>query len=229
MIPLEIIPAVLPDSFEELEDRLGLVSRLARIVHLDADDGVFVPHISWPYRSEDAQKFNAIVREEEGMPYWDKLDYEVHLMVANPESKALDWVRAGAMRIIAHVEAVKDLDVLRDTIGSMTELVLALKLETPLDTVEPFRDRIDGVHLMTIPRIGFQAIEFDASGIAKLKEARKKFPHLPISVDGGIDSENAKALVDAGANRLIVGSAIFDSEDPIKKYKELKETVGGVQ
>jgi len=218
----EIIPAVIPKSFEELSEKLALVKSFAPTVHIDANDGVFTREPSWPYGGTDEEVFTAITEEKDGLPFWDSLDYEAHLMVAKPEEKVAAWVQAGAMRIIVHVEAIHDFDALWSTVGELTELVLALKLQTPLETLEPFAERIEGIHLMTILQIGYQGVGFDETSLDRVKAAHAQYPNLPISVDGGITTENAKALFDAGASRLVVGSAIVGSEDPEYTYRELE-------
>lgn len=219
---VEIIPAILPATFAELSEKSEIARHVARTAHLDTGDGVFTEP-SWPYGDEDRDKFEALMREDDGLPYWERLDYEAHLMVAEPEKLAADWVKAGAIRIIAHVEAVRDFDALLSAVGDLTELILALKFETSLEAIKPFAGRIQGIHVMTIADIGRQGIPFEAGALARLEVAHAMYPELPISVDGGVSLHNAKALADAGASRLIVGSAFFESENPIETYHKLEE------
>ncbi|OHA26549.1 MAG: hypothetical protein A3C06_03160 [Candidatus Taylorbacteria bacterium RIFCSPHIGHO2_02_FULL_46_13] len=209
-----IVPAVLPESFGELSEKLSEVVGHALWAQIDVCDGIFVPRVSWPYHPADVKKFGAIEREEEGLPHWEDFDFEIHLMVSDPVVQAPKWVRAGATRIISHVEATGDFSAVQSAVGGIVELGLALKLETSLDSVVPFADKISMLQLMSISKIGYQGSKFDSSAIEKVKEARERFPNLTISVDGGVNLENAKALLDAGANQLVVGSAIFAEEDP---------------
>ena len=225
----EIIPAVLPESFEELSEELGEVAHFARAAHIDVCDGMFVPHVSWPYGDTDDGHFVSIQKEGEGLPFWEKLDFEAHLMVMHPERLVSSWIRAGVARVIVQAEAVTNKEALIKVIGEMTELGIALKLETPLDTFMPFVGSVQTLHLMTIARIGYQGEEFQESAIKRVREAHRRFPDIVISVDGGVGVENASELIDAGASRLIVGSALFESENITKTYREIQEVANGVQ
>ncbi len=221
----KIIPAILPGSFEELRDMLGEVASLARTVHIDACDGKFTPSVSWPYGDADRKSFDDILSEKIGLPFWDKLDFEAHLMVANPERVVAEWVHAGMSRIFVHAEAVKDISAAVKEIGDLTELGVALKFETSLDAFTPFAESAKALHLMSIARIGYQGEEFQEEAISKVREAHTRFPNVEISVDGGVSLDNAKELMDAGASRLIVGSALFKSADVVSAYKELVKII----
>lgn len=224
----EIIPAVLPENFDELLVGLGDTAHVAQTAHIDVCDGMFVPRVSWPYGDTDDGHFIRIQKEEEGLPFWDKLDFEAHLMTEKPEKIVSNWVCAGMSRIIVQAEAVKNKQLLIEGIGDLTELGIALKLETSLDSFSPFAETVKTLHLMSIARIGYQGEAFQERAIEKVREARKRFPDIAISVDGGVNLENARALADAGASRLIVGSALFESENIAETYRELQDAVNGV-
>lgn len=221
----EIIPAVLPDTYEQLGDKLGEVAGFARTVHIDVCDGVFVPRVSWPYGDEGRESFDNILSEKVGLPFWDKLDYEAHLMSANPERIVADWVRAGMSRIFVHAEAIRDFPAIIKEIGDLTELGIALKYETPLDALAPFAGSAKALHIMSIKRIGYQGEEFQEEAILKVREAHNRFPSVAISVDGGVSLDNAKKLADAGASRLIVGSALFESKNPTETFYEFQKVL----
>ncbi len=229
---IEIIPAIMPKSFEDLNEDLSLVSGLVSHVQIDVMDGVFVPSRSWPYvKNDDTKKsgiadpdFAQIVKEEGGFPLWEELDFEVDLMVSNPRVAVPEWIAAGAKRIIVHVESMSEpkaiLQEIKSTLPSIdsflyTEIGIALNPETPNEVVEPLivAELVDFVQFMGIQKIGFQGQPFDERVLEKISSLRAAHPDVTISVDGSVNMETAPRLVEAGANRLVIGSAIFESEN----------------
>ncbi|MEK7501644.1 MAG: hypothetical protein AAB629_01845 [Patescibacteria group bacterium] len=220
---VEIIPAILPKTFKELEESVASIQGLVKSVQIDICDGKFVPNATWPYRKRD-DSFEMIIREQQGLPFWEKLDYEFDLMVSNPCEVVDDWVKAGATRIIIHAEsegvaeAIKKLD-------NRVEVGLALNIETPISATEPFKEMIQFVQCMGIRHVGFQGQAFDGEVIEKIKAIRLEYPDVIISIDGGVSLENAKQLIEAGVNRLVVGSVIFDSENIINTIRQFRDLV----
>ncbi len=223
MSKIEIIPAILPKDYAELEDKASLVLGSVKTVQVDICDGQFVPNATWPYKRHD-DTFDKLIKEEDGLPGWEKLNYEIDLMVNKAEEVVDEWVSAGATRVIVHAEMKGDLALAITKLKDRAEIGLALNIETAIDVIEPFKDEIQFVQCMGIDHIGFQGQKFDEEVINKIKEIKNRFPFLPISVDGGVSLESAPKLIDAGANRLVVGSAIFDSDnvfDAIENFKRL--------
>jgi ribulose-phosphate 3-epimerase len=218
---VEIIPAILPKDFAELTDKVGLIKGFAKTVQIDICDGQFVPNATWPYKKRD-DSFEKIIHEDEGMPEWKDLNYEFDLMVNRPEEVVTDWVSAGAMRVIVHAEARGNVSEAIALLRDRAEIGIALNIETPISIIEPYADQIQFVQCMGIDNIGFQHQQFDEKVIAKVREVKAKFPHLPVSVDGGVSLESAPKLIAAGANRLVVGSAIFNDENPIDAIQRFK-------
>src|SRR3989338_8837842 len=209
---IEIIPAIMPKDYEHLDEMMSLFVNVVPLVQLDIMDGKFVPARTWPYPKDT--HFDAIVAEEEGMPSWENIDFEVDLMIENPEFWVQKWVTAGASRIIVHVESMKDFGVIRDAVPEgLIELGLAINTTTPLSALDPYLDRIDFVQCMGIAKIGFQGEIFDERVLDHIRALRTACPDLTISVDGSVNFETARALVDAGATRLVSGSAILESGD----------------
>lgn len=223
MSKIEIIPAILPKDFAEVEDKASLVLGSVKTVQIDICDGQFVPNATWPYKKHDLT-FDKLLKEEEGLPGWEKLNYEIDLMVNKAEEVVEDWVRVGATRIIVHTEMKGDLNLAIANLKDRAEIGLALNIETAIDVIEPFIDLIQFVQCMGIDHIGFQGQKFDEDVVNKVKEIKSRYPHLLVSVDGGVSLESAPKLIEAGANRLVVGSAIFDSDnafDAIADFKRL--------
>jgi len=223
---MEIIPAILPQDFAELEDKVGLIRGAAKTVQIDICDGHFVPNFTWPYKKKD-NTFEQMIREDVGLPAWESLDYEFDLMVDYPEKVVDDWVAIGATRVIIHIEAKGNVAEAVDKLVGRIDVGLALNIDTPIDSLKPFADKIkEGaiqfIQLMGIDNVGFQHQAFDAKVIERVKAVREAFPDLPISVDGGVSLDNATNLIDAGADRLIVGSAIFAAENPLSAIAEFQ-------
>ena len=221
MAKIEIIPAILVNDYAELQSDIELIEGFVKTVQIDVCDGQFTPQPTWPYRKHD-ENFERIVSEEEGMPGWEKVNFEIDLMANHPEDKIENWVQAGATRIVLHAEVKGDLEKAINDLTGRVEVGLALSESTPVSVIEKYRDKIQFVQLMGIEQIGFQHQPFDEKVLGRIKEVRMKFPGMPIAVDGGVSLENANNLIDAGADRLIVGSAIFGAEEPIDAIQQFK-------
>ncbi len=221
---IEIIPAVIPKSLKDLEEKLMMIRGLVRCVQIDVIDGKFAPSPSWPYRDENDQSFKEMVSEKSGLPFWQDFDFEADLMIKNPEEVIADFAKAGFSRVIIHIESSGDVgDAISVAQKSGVSPVLAANIETAEEEIEKWLKEADGVQLMGIARIGFQGEPFDEMVISKIKNLRERHPDLIISVDGGVNIENAPKLISAGANRLAVGSAIFKSEDIAKTIKDFQK------
>lgn len=222
----EIIPAILPRDFTELEEKIGLVKDAVKTVQIDVCDGQFTPQASWPYRKHD-DSFEKIIHEDDGLPGWEKLNFEIDLMANKPEERVEEWVTAGATRIILHVESKGDVEQAIKMLKDRVEIGLALNIDTPISEIGNPRlgiaeGSVQFIQLMGIDHIGFQGQEFDVKVVDKIKAVKKMCPQFPVSIDGGVSLANARQLIDAGADRLIVGSAIFDSDNFLEAIKEFK-------
>lgn len=228
---VEIIPAILPTDLEDLRDHMAQISGLAQLVQIDICDGKFVPNKTWPYIKGGMDEFARITAEDEGFPFWDSLDFEIDLMVKNPEEVVDAWVKAGAKRLVLHLESapniLETIEKLRSEYGTAKEetfgleIGVALDMKTPNEKVFEILDMIDEdgdsiidfVQFMGIDNVGFQGQEFDDNVLEKISDLRDLYPNIQISVDGGVGFDNAADLISAGATRLISGSAIFENGD----------------
>lgn len=229
---IEIIPAVMPDNTTDLQAKLAQVVGHAPVVQIDIMDGKFVDDVSWPY-TEDEEYFQGILNEDEGLPYWDQFDFEVDLMVVRPEEVINDWITAGVRRIVVHQESTNKLEEILKNFRERfpksdqpdvfdCEIGIAQNIDTPVESLFPFLEQIDFVQFMGIDTIGEQGNPFDEKVLNKIRALREHDPKTIISVDGGVSLENALELITAGVNRLIIGSAIFGSEDVVATIKEFK-------
>jgi ribulose-phosphate 3-epimerase len=220
----EIVPAIIPEDFDDLKFHLGLVKNLVQTVQIDVLDGIYTPRPSWPYAG-GGNDFQNIINQEEGFPFWENLNFEVDMMVLHPEEKYEDWIRAGASRIIFHLESLTQKDpslIAKIKSENTLEVGIATKPSTDFRELEDFLPVVDFVQFMGIEKIGFQGQEFDERVLPKIEELREKYPDMTIAVDGSVNFETAKRLVDAGANRLVSGSAIFGAEDISDAIKEMQ-------
>ena len=227
----EIIPAILPEDIDDLREKLSLISGIIPLAQIDVCDGRFAPTKTWPYKKGVDETFLRIVGQEEGFPFWGSVDFEADLMVKHPENIVDDWISAGAKRVIIHIESTPDpLSLFQkikleygasDESSYGVETGVALNIETPNEEVyellsevdDEGEPAIDSVQFMGIENIGYQGEPFDERVFEKIRELRERFPDIIISVDGGVSLENASELIEAGANRLVSGSAIFESGD----------------
>ena len=218
----EVIPAIMPEDFDDLEEKVSRVVGLVKTVQLDIMDGKFVPERTWPYVCNRGE-LERIISETDAMPHWDNINYEVDLMVRDPEVASYNWIKAGASRIIFHIESAPNiLDLIKkikvefgDAKISPTapEIGVAIDNSTPLTELEKYLDDVDFVQMMGIDKIGFQGEPMSETVIPRITEFRKKHEETIISVDGAVSGDSAKALIDAGVNRLVSGSFIFNSLD----------------
>ena len=230
----EVIPAIMPKTWKNLEETVKLVSPYVSNVQLDLMDGKFVPEKTWPYFSYQDSDFAALLSESSGLPEWDKVDYEIDLMSSAPESDVFDWIKAGAKRIVLHFESSKEIPKLikeiRAEYGSPRENPSAPEIgvsalnDTQISLWEDIIPLVDFVQLMGIRRIGYQGEPFDERVLERIKILKAKYPELVLSVDGAVSADTAPILIKAGADRLVSGSYIFKSLNIKEAIESLKNS-----
>ncbi len=237
----EIIPAILTKSYEDLKNKIALVRGVVPVVQVDICDGNFVPSITWPFfaRTDDDnflendldQHFKAILNEQEGLSFWEDIDFELDLMVVNAVENFDIYTKLGPRRIIFHLEAVGDLEEFKhflegidNYVRDVVEIGVAMAPTTPVEQIFPLVNSCDFVQVMGIDHEGKQGEAFDKKSLEDIKKIKEKFGDVIISVDGAVDFETAPALIDAGADRLVIGHAIFNTDDvigTIEKFRSL--------
>ena len=151
---------------------------------------------------------------------------DVHMMVINPENLVESFAKAGADMITFHVEATNDVQSVIDLIKATgTQVGLSIKPSTKLEEIEPFYDQLDLILVMSVePGFGGQGyIESSTERVMKIKARLKELclqDRVLIEVDGGIKLHNAKKVIDAGADVLVAGSAVFGTDDPVQTIKD---------
>jgi len=220
---IEIIPAIIPKSFEHLKSQLALVKGIVHLVQIDITDGIFAPTKTWPFVEEDIN-FEKIKNQKEGMPFWEDLNFEFDLMIKNPEKTIDDWINVGASALIIHIESTNEIENLIEKIKDRNILIgVSLNPNTENEKVYQLVDKINFVQFMGNDKIGYHEVELDEKVYKKINDFRNKYPKVPISIDIGVNKETIPHLVKSGANRLISGSSVFNSDDIKKTIEKLKE------
>lgn len=219
----EIIPAIIPESFEHLSEQLSLIRDIAPLVQIDIVDGIFAPVTTWPYVDKNDVNFKKIVEQNVGMPFWQDFNFEMDLMIQNPEKTIDDWIKTGAINLIIHIESTNEIEKIIEKIKNSNIAVgISLNPSTPNEKIYPLIEKINFVQFMGSDNIGHHGVELDERVYDKIKDIRNKYPNLPISIDIGVDDETIPLLVSAGVNKLVSGSAIFNSDNIEETFEELK-------
>ncbi|MFZ2886505.1 MAG: hypothetical protein WA021_01660, partial [Minisyncoccia bacterium] len=183
-------------------------------IHVDCADGIFAPNKTWAPLSGEKLPDSATIL------------YEAHLMIDNPLSHGLAFARAGAQRIVAHVEAFNNAECAREAFdmwqkAGAKEIGVAILLDTSLQELMPYVSLVDFVHIMTIAKVGKQGFKFDERAIQRVADVHSRYPNLIISTDGGETVDNVDDLARAGASRFCIGAALAKAKDPAKEYSRL--------
>ena len=210
MIP--IVPAIIPKSQSVLEALLPTL-RFSPEIHIDVVDGLYVPFTSWPYQPAGEPLATKHLT--------DTYTLEVDLMVADPFTGAAAWLKAGADMLVFHTDNCTVAEFKKFTATSHISVSIAATPDITLDTLAPYLEVADGVQLMGIAKVGSQGQPFATEVLDRIKEVKKQFPKIPITIDGSVNQETIPALVEAGADRFICGSAIVKKTDPYEAYLEL--------
>lgn len=214
---IPVVPAPMPTSRVELIE-FTKVLRFSHELHVDLVDGVFARTQTWPF---DTSNINEEVLSIK--PHTDAYTLEVDLMITNPIPLASQWIQAGADMLVFHIETV-DLASFIDFIDHAPKSVsigASFSGDTAVEAVFPYLEHADYVQVMGIHTIGAQGQPLDEAVFAKIEEIRSAFPHVMISIDGSVNQTTAPRLVKAGADRLIVGSAIVKQADPEAAYHSI--------
>ncbi len=225
-----IVPAIIPVSKQDLDDKLGVLSGLATDIQVDIVDGRYATPASWPYR-EDAGEPARMLAAGDMLPRAGDFKFEIDLMAEDPESVSGTWIGLGAVRLTVHAESTRSLARFFDSAQTryghdsdfspgLLSIGLALGTETDIALIEPYLDRVEFVQFMGVRTIGRQGEPFDTRVLARIAAFRKKHPEIPVQVDGGVSLANAPKLLQAGVSRLVVGSALWKAPNVAERYRE---------
>lgn len=215
-----IFPSILSNNFFNLESRLkDFASNQIGYIHLDVMDGHFVDNISFGPAAIPAirSKFD--------------FKFDSHLMVSNPEKMILKYIESGSDWISFHIEIGHHI---MENIGIIKKNNLSpglvLNPDTPVDSVYPYIEHIDYILLMSVfPGYGGQKfMESTYDRVADLREKINQSGHsCLIQVDGGINASNIQTLKNAGADLFVVGTFLYDSQNPKNTINRLLKKING--
>lgn len=215
---IKIAPSILSANFAKLGEEIEDVERGgADYIHVDVMDGHFVPNITiGPLIVEAIRPIT-------------KLPLDVHLMIENPDRYIPQFAKAGADIISVHVEACPHLHRTVHLIKEQgVKAGVVLNPATPVDTIQHIIDDVDLVLLMTV-NPGFGGQKFIHNVVPKINAvsemAKSKQLNIDIEVDGGVNTETAKLCVEAGANVLVAGSAVYNEKDRAQAIKNIRKLV----
>ena len=206
---------MLAADFLHLEKDVEMVNNYADLFHLDIMDGVFVPNLSYGFPVVEAIASMA------------KKPLDVHLMIVHPENYVKRFAEIGAGMISFHLNATENPDVVLATIReSGAKAGLVINPDIPVESLYPHLKNCDYILLMSV-FAGFGGQKFIEDTYQRVRTLKAEIDRqglsIPIEVDGGVSASNAAALVEAGAEMLVAGSAVFKAESP----KEVIEAMRG--
>ena len=213
---IDIAPSILSADFTRLGEAIGIVeSAGATVLHVDVMDGHFVPNITigLPVVKSIRKSTEMII--------------DTHLMISEPGRYAAEFTKAGADMVSVHVEADPHLNRTLSSIRDAgAKAGIAINPATPLAALDEALQYADFVLLMSV-NPGFGGQKFVSGSLNKLRRLRgmilEKGLNVRIEIDGGIDENNAADVIEAGAEILVAGTAIFGKEDPAAAVRQLKE------
>ena len=212
---VQIAPSMLAADFLHLEKDVEMVNNYADLFHLDIMDGVFVPNLSYGFPVVEAIASMA------------KKPLDVHLMIVHPENYVKRFAEIGAGMISFHLNATENPDAVLATIReSGAKAGLVINPDIPVESLYPHLKNCDYILLMSV-FAGFGGQKFIEDTYQRVRTMKAEIDRqglsIPIEVDGGVSASNAAALVEAGAEMLVAGSAVFKAESP----KEVIEAMRG--
>ncbi len=216
-----IIPSINCATFQEAKEKIFKCRDFLPgngWVHIDVSDGSFSPAFIWG----NAEEFKGLMEENVWMR---KINFEVHLMVQNPERLFLEWISAGVSRIVVHHESIVDEEFLiKKCLENDVDLMVAIKPETKVSELKKYAHKVDKFQILSVAP-GWAGQLFKIESLDKIKELRKMFPDSLIEVDGGMNLETIRHAKTSGANCFVASSFLWGVNSPEIGYIELQNAL----
>jgi len=228
---VEIIPAILTKDYDDLKNKIALVRGIVPLVQIDICDGVFVSSKTWPFSTGgmDDENLRRILNEEEGIPFWEDVDFELDLMVFDAIENFDIYTKLGPKKIIFHIEAIGSIENFRDFLEGIDiyvrdniEIGIAINPNTPLEQIFSLISYVDFVQFMGNDKLGYYGMKLNGEIFKRIKILKEKYPDLTIAVDIGVNKTTALSLIKAGVTKLVIGSAILNADNIIGVIEEFK-------
>ena len=215
---IEIAPSILSADFSRLADHIHQVENEVQILHIDIMDGHFVPNIT----------IGPVVVKKL-RPHFD-LFFDTHLMISDAPKYAPEFIHAGSDGITFHLEAVDDPKAMIRQLRDLNVSVgVSIKPKTPVSALKQIIADVDMILLMTVEP-GFGGQEFIPESPARARELRRMMrDNQRLQVDGGIYTTTAPLIVEAGADTLVAGNAIFSHPDPAQAVRDIHHAATNIK
>jgi len=206
---MQIIPGILEKDWAEIKTKLALAKTFSNTVHIDIIDGKFANNTTF-------------LNPETFKEYSNELFLELHMMVENPIEYIKPWADAGFRRFLGHVEKMPDQEAFIAEAKKYGEAGLAIDGPTDINEIKTEPNNLDCILIMTI-NAGFSGQQFDSKNLEKITALRNRNEKLVIEVDGGINDSTILVAQEAGANRFVSTSFLFNSENPNQTFQVLQD------
>ena len=205
---VKIAPSMLGADFGDMRKAAMLVAPESGYLHMDVMDGHFVPNLTMG---------SDLVKSLKGIAPLD-----VHLMITDPCDFIEDFAEAGAEIISVHIEANNAKEAIELIKKNNIKAGIALNPSTPEDAIESVVEEADMILVMSVEP-GYCGQSFHEDAINRVRNYKEKYPEKLIEVDGGVSTENSARLIKAGADILVAGSAVFNSDNPVDTINQMKQ------
>ena len=214
---IRITPSILNADFSRLHEEIDSISKVSDLIHLDVMDDVFVPNFTF-----DFDAASKIITES-------SLGIDAHLMVADVDEIAIQYAEIGCASVTIHAEATSNISqTLKNIRAAGSRSSLGIKPNTSIDDYAQFVDLVDMYLIMTVEP-GFGGQKFMENMMDKVRRTREIIGDRPIwlQVDGGISMSTIEIALDAGADTFVVGSAVFNAQDPAQMVADIRKFATG--
>lgn len=214
---MKIIPAINCNTFacvtKRIEEARTFLPK-GGWLQIDISDGKFNPVKSW----NNPEKLGEWLKEKK----ITDINFEIHLMVVDPKPLVIRWLEAGAKRVVVHIEAITEKDILFLKGFGKGKVGIAIVPTTPIKKLEPYIEHFPFVQLLAV-KPGFSNQKIQRKVLEKIVFLKALHPDCIVEIDGGVNDRTAPTIKDAGADIIVSGSYIFDAIDKKAAYNVLKK------